>query len=227
MGLYIARNFGANVKGITLSEQQLKEANQRAASENLDKLVKFNLLDYRKIDEQFNRIVSVGMFEHVGVNHFNQFFRKIYESLTADGIALIHTIGRFGPPSITDPWIRKYIFPGGYIPSLSEISPAIEKSGLIITDIECLGQHYAETLRHWQNNFQTNREKIKDIYDECFCKMWEFYLAGSEISFRYLESTVFQIQLVKKRYNVPMTRDYMSSELFVDGKLTSKQIEAA
>ncbi len=227
MGLYIARNFGAKVKGITLSEEQLKEANKRATSENLDGLAKFSLLDYRMINEQYNRIVSVGMFEHVGVNHFNQFFRKIYESLTADGIALIHTIGRFGPPSVTDPWIRKYIFPGGYIPSLSEISPAIEKSGLIITDMEFLGQHYAETLRHWQNNFQTNRDKIKGIYDEIFCKMWEFYLAGSEISFRYLDSTVFQIQLVKKRYNVPMTRDYMSDGQVVAQKLTPKQTEAA
>ena len=223
MGLYIARQFGAKVKGITLSEEQLIEAKGRAKSEGLDKLVQFSLLDYRLINERYDRIVSVGMFEHVGVNHFKKFFEKISQSLKDDGIALIHTIGRLGPPSVTDPWIRKYIFPGGYIPSISEISPAIEISGLIITDVECLGLHYAETLKHWQTNFQAHRGKIIDIYDEAFCKMWEFYLAGSEISFRYMDSTVFQIQLVKNRYTVPMTRDYMnSSEVYVKNATKNK-----
>ena len=227
MGIYIARKFGANVRGITLSEEQLKESNLRAVAGNLDSLVEFDLLDYRMIDDQFDRIVSIGMFEHVGINHFNQFFKKIYDSLTSDGIALIHTIGRTGSPSVTDPWIRKYIFPGGYIPSLSEITPAIEKSGLIVTDIEFLGQHYAETLKHWQQCFHSNRAKVKQIYDENFCRMWEYYLACSEISFRHLDSTVFQIQLVKERYNIPMTRDYITNQDVDSKNSTTKRIQAA
>ena len=179
MELHIAQKFGANVRGVTLSQEQLEESQRRAAENNLEDLVKFDLLDYRMIDSQFNRIVSVGMFGHVGINYFNQFFKKIHDNLASDGIALIHTIGRIGPPSVTDPWIRKYIFPGGYIPSLSEITPAIEKSGLIATDIEFLGQHYAETLNHWQQYFQSNRVTVGRIYDESFCRMWEYYLACS------------------------------------------------
>jgi cyclopropane-fatty-acyl-phospholipid synthase len=212
MELHIAQKFGANVRGVTLSQEQLEESQRRAAENNLEDLVKFDLLDYRMIDGQFDRIVSVGMFEHVGINYFNQFFKKIHDNLASDGIALIHTIGRIGPPSVTDPWIRKYIFPGGYIPSLSEITPAIEKSGLIATDIEFLGQHYAETLNHWQQYFQSNRVTVGRIYDESFCRMWEYYLACSEIAFRYLDLTVFQIQLAKEGTNVPMTRDYMTTK---------------
>ncbi len=227
MGIYIARNFGANVRGITLSKEQLKESNLRARNDKLDNIVKFDLLDYRMVDDQFDRIVSIGMFEHVGINHFNQFFKKIYDSLTRDGIALIHTIGRTGPPSVTDPWIRKYIFPGGYIPSLSEVAPAIEKSGLMVTDIEFLGRHYSETLKHWQRCFQSNRSKVKRLYDEEFCRMWEYYLAASEISFRYLDSTVFQIQLVKQRHIIPMTREYMTKPITNLKKSSTKRTKAA
>ena len=227
MGIYIAQKFGAKVHGVTLSEEQFKESNLRAINNNVDNLVKFSLLDYRMIEDQFDRIISIGMFEHVGINHFNKYFKKIFNSLTLDGIALIHTIGRISSPSVTDPWIRKYIFPGGYIPSLSEITPAIEKSGLIVTDIEFLGQHYAETLKHWQKYFQLNRSKVAKLYDERFCRMWEYYLACSEISFRHLDSTVFQIQLVKKRYNVPMTRDYMLDQKNNSKKSNEKGIQAA
>ena len=227
MGLHIARKFGANVRGITLSQEQLKESNRRAVENNLERLVTFDLLDYRMIDDQFDRIVSVGMFEHVGINHFNQFFKKIYDNLAPDGVALIHTIGRIGPPSVTDPWIRKYIFPGGYIPSLSEITPAIEKSGLIATDIEFLGRHYAETLNHWQRYFQSNRVEVNRIYNESFCRMWEYYLACSEISFRYLDLTVFQIQLVKERSKIPMTRDYMTTKSNNIANTLNRQIHFA
>lgn len=212
MGLYLARHFGAKVSGITLSEEQLKASNQRAKYEKLAGRAQFYLQDYRTLEKQYDRILSVGMFEHVGINHYDNFFEKISHCLAKDGVALIHTIGRIGPPSVTDPWIRKYIFPGGYIPSLSEIMPAIEKSGLIATDIEFLGLHYANTLRHWQQCFQGNRDKVKAIYDEHFCRMWEYYLACSEISFRHLDSTVFQIQLVKDRRVAPMSRDYMANE---------------
>ncbi|MBT3991649.1 MAG: class I SAM-dependent methyltransferase [Rhodospirillaceae bacterium] len=212
MGLYIARHFGAQVEGITLSEEQLKESNQRAKLENLNAKAQFHLKDYRTVTEKFDRIVSVGMFEHVGINHYAKYFGKIHDCLNPDGVALLHTIGRIGSPSVTDPWIRKYIFPGGYIPSLSEIMPAIEKSGLIASDVEFLGLHYAETLRHWQQCFQANRGKVRNIYDETFCRMWEYYLSCSEVSFRHLDSTVFQIQLVKDRRVVPMTRDYMANQ---------------
>jgi cyclopropane-fatty-acyl-phospholipid synthase len=210
MGLYIARHFGAKVDGITLSEEQLKESNQLAKSENLDNKAKFYLRDYRNLEDTYDRIVSVGMFEHVGVNHFKTYFSKIHDCLAQDGVALLHTIGRIGHPTVTDPWIRKYIFPGGYIPSLSEIMPAIENTGMVVTDVEFLGLHYAETLKHWQQGFQANRDKVKEIYDETFCRMWEYYLACSEVSFRHLDSTVLQIQMVKDRRVVPMTRDYMA-----------------
>ncbi len=212
MGLYIARHFGTQVDGITLSDEQFKVSNQRAKSENLDDKAKFQLRDYRNLEDTYDRIVSVGMFEHVGVNHFKTYFNKIHDCLAKEGVALLHTIGRIGPPSVTDPWIRKYIFPGGYIPSLSEILPVIENTGMVVSDIEFLGLHYAETLRNWQQRFQANRDKVKDIYDETFCRMWEYYLACSEVSFRHLDSTVFQIQIVKDRHVVPITRNYIAKE---------------
>ena len=149
------------------------------------------------------------MFEHVGVGHFPNFFLKIKKLLPDNGIALLHTIGRSSPPSVTDPWIRKYIFPGGYIPALSEVLPVIEKTGLIVSDIEFLHTHYAETIRNWRTRLDANRDKIKMIYDERFCRMWEFYLASSEVSFRFLGMTVFQIQLVKKSGVLPLKRDYI------------------
>lgn len=209
LGLYLAKVADAHVTGITLSEEQLKVSNQRAKNEGLAQQVEFHLRDYRDQKGEFDRIVSVGMFEHVGIGHFSQYFAQFNSLLADDGIALLHTIGRSGPPTATDSWIRKYIFPGGYVPALSEVMPKIEKTGLIVTDIECLGLHYAETLRHWQIRFQANRDKIKEIYDERFCRMWEFYLAGSEAAFRYYGLTVFQIQMTKKPGIVPLTRNYI------------------
>ena len=211
LGLYMARNFGARVIGITLSEEQHKISNQRARENNLEDCAEFRLHDYRTLEGKFDRIVSVGMFEHVGAVHYKAYFRKIKDLLTEDGVALLHTIGRSGRPASTDAWTRKYIFPGGSIPSLSETTPAIENAGLVVTDMEFLGRHYAETLRHWQKNFQANREKVREIYDERFCRMWEYYLAGSEASFRYLGLTVFQIQLARRHDAVPMTRGYIAA----------------
>ncbi len=218
MGLYLAENFGAEVTGITLSKEQLKVSNDRAKRKKLDQISQFHLRDYRLQTGIFDRIVSVGMFEHVGLKHFKDYFAKFGDCLADDGMALLHTIGRNGEPMETDAWIRKYIFPGGYIPSLSEIVPAVENSGLMITDIEFLGLHYAETLKHWQIRFQANRVKVKDLYDEKFCRMWEYYLAASEVAFRHLDLTVFQIQMAKKREIVPITRDY----LLLNGENTKK-----
>jgi cyclopropane-fatty-acyl-phospholipid synthase len=210
LGLYLARNFGAHVTGITLSEEQHQVSNQRAQKDNLAGIAAFHLRDYRTLEDEFDRIVSVGMFEHVGANHYRTYFGKIRALLAEDGVALLHTIGRSGSQSSTDIWIRKYIFPGGSIPTLSETAPAIENAGLVITDIEFLGRHYAETLRAWQNNFLANRDRVREIYDERFCRMWEYYLAGSEAAFRYLDLTVFQFQLARRTDAVPMTRNYIS-----------------
>ena len=209
LGLYIAETANANVTGVTLSEEQHKVSNERAKEIGLANRARFLLEDYREHHGQFDRIVSVGMFEHVGVLHYKEFFKKIERLLKDDGVALLHTIGRLNRPNATDPWIRKYIFPGGYIPALSEIVPHVEKGGLVMTDLEFLGRHYAETLRKWQERFQANRDRVKKIYDERFCRMWEFYLAGSEIAFRNNGLTIFQIQLAKKPEAVPMTRDYI------------------
>lgn len=209
MGLFIGKEVGARVKGITLSKEQLQVAKQRAQEAKLSDKVSFELCDYRVLNEKFDRIVSVGMFEHVGVNHFAEFFDKLYNNLSEDGVALLHTIGRIGPPSNTDPWIRKYIFPGGYIPSLSEIMPYIEKTKLIVTDIEYLGLHYAKTLKLWAKQFEKNKSQIKSIFDEDFYRMWEYYLAASQMAFRHLDLTVFQIQISKNRKSQPLTRDYM------------------
>lgn len=209
MGLYLAKSAGTEVTGITLSEEQLKVSKDRAAQAGLQDRAQFHLRDYRDQTGHFDRIVSVGMFEHVGIGHFGQYFGKIHEVLADDGVALLHTIGRSDGPGNTDPWIRKYIFPGGYIPSLSETVPAIERAGLVVTDIEFLGPHYAETLKAWRERFRRNWDKVADLYDENFCRMWEFYLAGSEVSFRFLGLTVFQIQMTKRAGVVPMTRDYI------------------
>jgi cyclopropane-fatty-acyl-phospholipid synthase len=209
LGVYLAKAVGVDVTGVTLSREQLNVSNQRAAQEGLQQTVRFELNDYRAIRGQFDRIVSVGMFEHVGINHYAAYFRKIDQLLADDGVALVHTIGRLGPPAATDPFIAKYIFPGGYIPALSEIVPAIERSGLIIADIEILRLHYAKTLRVWRERFLANWDKAAAIRDERFCRMWEFYLAGSEAAFRYQRLVVFQVQLVKRIDALPITRDYM------------------
>ena len=210
LGLYIARTFEAQVLGVTLSGEQHQVATERAQREGLDRHVHFEIRDYRDLSERFDRIVSVGMFEHVGVTQYQTFFDKCATLLKPDGVMLLHTIGRTAPPTTTNAFIRKHIFPGGYIPALSEIAPMIERSGLAVTDIEILRLHYAETIRHWRQRFLANRAKVKAIYDERFCRMWEFYLSGSEASFRWQDLVNFQIQLTRANDALPMTRDYIS-----------------
>ncbi|NHF73236.1 SAM-dependent methyltransferase [Paracoccus xiamenensis] len=208
MGLYLARVAGACVDGVTLSEEQLAVSRRRAETERLE--VDFRLQDYREIGRDYDRIVSVGMFEHVGVNHYEGFFRKTASMLRPDGVMLLHSIGRVDPPGATNPFLRRYIFPGGYIPALSEVMQAIEKSGLLVTDIEVLRLHYAETLRAWRQAFMARRSAAKALYDETFCRMWEFYLAGCEASFREGGMVVWQIQLAHRVDAVPITRDYLA-----------------
>ncbi|WP_454018331.1 class I SAM-dependent methyltransferase [Azospirillum sp. Marseille-Q6669] len=209
MALYLARMTGAQVTGITLSREQLAVARERAAHAGLAGQVRFELRDYRQMEGRFDRIVSVGMFEHVGVPHYPAFFAKLRDLLAEDGVALLHAIGRSDGPGSTNPWFRKYIFPGGYSPALSEVIPAVEKAGLWNTDVEILRLHYAETLRHWRERFAARREDARAMYDERFCRMWEFYLAGAEISFRYQGHMVFQMQLARSLGAVPLVRDYM------------------
>lgn len=210
LGLYLAEIAEVDVTGVTLSTEQLKVASGRVADSGLHHRVRFQLRDYREVTSRYDRIVSVGMFEHVGVPHYQEYFEKIAELLTDDGVALLHTISHCDQPSSTNPWLRKYIFPGGYCPSLSEMLTVIEKTGLWVTDIEVLRLHYAETLRHWRLRFLANWDKAAELYDERFCRMWEFYLAGSEASFRHMGQTVTQIQLAKSIDAVPLTRDYMN-----------------
>lgn len=209
MALYLARFCGARVTGITLSREQLASAQQRAAESAQAGLVDFRLQDYREIDDRFDRIVSVGMFEHVGLPYYDVFFRKLAKLLDRDGIALLHTIGAEYPSQPTDPWVAKYIFPGGYIPSLSDIMPSIERAGLFVTDVEVLRLHYAETLRLWRERFLAHRAEAAALYDERFCRMWEYYLATAECGFRFMGQAVFQIQLAKRADSVPLTRDYI------------------
>ena len=226
LAMHLARETGATVTGLTLSGQQLKSARARIAENGLDSNVSIHLRDYRQQTGQYDRIVSVGMFEHVGVGNYKSFFQQVHRLLKDEGVALLHTIGRSAGPGVTDPWIRKYIFPGGYIPALSEIVPVIEKSGLTITDIEILRLHYADTLKHWRQRFLANRARIAELYDERFCRMWEYYLASSEIAFRYLSTSVFQIQLARRQTAVPLTRDYINdikSELNGAGQRNSSQ----
>ena len=212
LGLYLAEVTGADVTGITLSREQHAFANGHAVEKELAKRARFRLQDYRDVDGPFDRIVSVGMFEHVGVNHYDTFFRKCAELLNDDGVMLLHSIGRSEGPNVTNPWIAKYIFPGGYIPSISEVLPAIERSGLLVTDVEILRLHYAETLKNWRARFLVHREEVERIYNQRFVRMWEFYLAASEMSFREQNMMNFQIQLTKRQGVVPMTRDYIGRE---------------
>ena len=209
LGLYLARRFEAEVLGITLSSEQHAVSTRRVEEEGLDGRVHFEIKDYRDLSERFDRIVSVGMFEHVGVNHYRTFFDKCARLLKPEGVMLLHTIGRSGPPAATNPFIRKHIFPGGYIPAMSEVLTAIERAGLIVTDVEVLRLHYAETLKNWQERFQKNRAKAVALYDERFARMWEFYLAGSEASFRYSDLVVFQFQIARRNDTLPITRDYI------------------
>jgi cyclopropane-fatty-acyl-phospholipid synthase len=209
LGLYIAKTFEADVLGVTLSTEQHQVSTDRAHAQGLERHVHFELRDYRDLSERFDRIVSVGMFEHVGITQYRTFFDKCATLLKPDGVMLLHTIGRTAPPTTTNAFIRKHIFPGGYIPALSEVMPHIERSGLMVADVEILRLHYADTLKAWRKRFLANRDKVKDIYDERFCRMWDFYLAGSEASFRWQDLVNFQIQLTRRNDVLPMTRDYI------------------
>ena len=219
LGLHLARNAKVSVVGINLSDEQVRIAQHRAAAEAA--ACEFRVQDYRKVSEKFDRIVSVGMFEHVGRQNYDTFFRKCRDLLTDNGVMLLHTVGRWDGPADTNAWVWRHIFPGGYTPALSELAPAIEGSGLIISDIEVLRIHYAETLRSWRNNFLANRNEVIRLFEETpnlrtrfgtaerFIRMWEYYLAGFEASFRYYGLVVFQIQLIKNIDAVPLTRDYI------------------
>ena len=209
LGLELAREAGANVLGVTLSTEQLALSNQRAAAAGLAERCRFEFKDYRAVKGPFDRIVSVGMFEHVGVDYYDRFFGKVHDLLAPDGVALLHTIGRMDGPGATNAWVTKYIFPGAYSPALSETMASIERSGLYATDVEVLRLHYAETLKEWRTRFCKNWAKAAALYDERFCRMWEFYLASAEMTFRYDRLVVFQIQLTKRIETLPMTRDYM------------------
>ena len=219
LGLYLAGSSKVSVVGINLSDEQVRIAQQRAAAAGLP--CEFRIQDYRTVSEKFDRVVSVGMFEHVGKRHYHTFFRKCRDLLTDDGVVLLHTIGRWNGPGETNAWVQRYIFPGGYTPALSELAPAIESSGLIVSEVEVLRLHYAETLRAWRTNFLAKRDEIIRLFDETpelnkrfgsverFIRMWEYYLAGFEASFRYYGLVVFQIQLLKSMEAAPLTRDYM------------------
>ena len=209
LAIEIAQKTQCEVLGITLSKNQLEYSNKKAKELNLENQVQFKLLDYRELDEKFDRIVSVGMFEHVGRKFYKKYFNKISKLLNKDGIALIHTIGSVNPPRDPHPWITKYIFPGGYTPSLSEVVTPIEKSGLIISDLEVLRMHYSHTLRHWKERLLSKKEEALEIFDEKFFRMWEFYLTSCEMSFKWGDLVVFQFQLTKDFKSTPNTRDYI------------------
>jgi cyclopropane-fatty-acyl-phospholipid synthase len=209
MALTLAQDYGVRVLGVTLSEEQHRVATARAREAGLADRVEFRLMDYRDVTGPFDRIVSVGMFEHVGVPHYDTYFAHVHDLLAEDGVALIHTIGRAAPPSATGPWVRKYIFPGGYVPALSEMMAAVERHDLWPTDIEVLRLHYAETLRHWHERFMAEVEAITALYDARFVRMFRYYLLGSEMAFRHGRQCVFQVQLARQRDAVPLTRDYL------------------
>jgi cyclopropane-fatty-acyl-phospholipid synthase len=212
LGLYLTEFCRARVTGVTLSQEQWQRASERAVERNLAGAIEFRIQDYRDVQESFDRIVSVGMFEHVGVGYYDAFFGKCAELLSDNGVMLLHSIGRSEGPNVTNPWIAKYIFPGGYIPALSEVLPSIERAGLLVTDIEILRLHYAETLKKWRDRFMAHREEVERIYDRRFVRMWEFYLAASEMAFREQAMMVMHIQLTKRQGVVPNTRDYIASE---------------
>ena len=209
LAIEIAKKTKCAVVGITLSENQLNYSKAKAKELNLENQLDFRLIDYRQLNEKFDRIVSVGMFEHVGRKFYQTYFNTVSKLLNNDGVALIHTIGSSMPPRNPHPWITKYIFPGGYTPSLSEVSLPIEKSGLIISDIEVLRMHYAHTLRNWKDRFLSKKNQVLEMFDERFLRMWEFYLAGCEMAFKWGDQVVFQFQLTKKNNTAPTTRDYI------------------
>lgn len=222
LALYLADIAGANVTGLTLSPEQLKVAQRRASERGLSSHVEFRLEDYRALSDSFDRIVSVGMFEHVGLRDYDTYFEVVRRNLKDDGVALIHSIGRMDGRCAMNPWFAKYIFPGSYVPSLAEVLPAIERAGLIVTDVEILRLHYADTLSAWRSRFMARREEAAAVLDERFCRMWEFYLAAAEAGFRYGGLMVFQMQLAKTVDAVPRLRGYMSTE---EEKLRSREQE--
>ena len=209
LAIEIAKKTQCEVLGITLSENQLEYSLKKVKESNLENQVNFKLMDYRELDEKFDRIVSVGMFEHVGRKFYKTYFKQVSKLLKNDGVALIHTIGSVLPPRDPHPWVTKYIFPGGYTPSLSEVANPIEKSGLVITDMEVLRMHYSHTLRNWKERFLGKKEEVLTMFDEKFFRMWEFYLASCEMAFKWGDQVVFQFQLSKKLTSAPNTRDYI------------------
>jgi cyclopropane-fatty-acyl-phospholipid synthase len=209
LALEIAQAADVDVTGITLSQEQLAVARRRAEAAGLARRVRFELIDYRELDDRFDRIISVGMFEHVGPANYDTYFSKIRNLLADDGIAVVHSIGRRGTKGGSNSWIRKYIFPGGYIPSLSQVTQSTERTPLWITDVEILRLHYAETLKAWRERFMAHRDEMVRLYDERFVRMWEFYLASCEMNFRHGDLMVFQMQLAKRIDAVPLSRDYM------------------
>jgi len=210
LAIYLAQIEDVEVLGVTLSKEQHALAAERAKAAGLDKRVRFELRDYRQLTQTFDRIVSVGMFEHVGVAHYPEFFAKVNELITDDGLMLLHSIGHMSPPGTASPWMRKYIFPGAYSPALSEVFPAVESNSLWVTDLEFLRVHYATTLKHWYDRFDANRARVAALYDERFCRMWEFYLISAEMMFRTGSQEVFHMQLSKKRDAAPIVRDYIT-----------------
>ena len=209
LAIEIAKKTQCQVLGITLSESQFEYSKKKAKEMNMDNQVEFRICDYREVKEKFDRIVSVGMFEHVGRKFYRTFFKKMCDILNKDGIALLHTIGSINPPRQPQPWITRYIFPGGYTPSLSQMTIPIEKSGLILSDLEIIRMHYSHTLRHWKENFIKNKDKALKMFDEKFVRTWEFYLTSCETSFRWGDQVVFQLQLTKELHTAPSTRDYI------------------
>jgi cyclopropane-fatty-acyl-phospholipid synthase len=210
MALYLAAMENVDVTGVTLSKEQHALANEKARRAGLSDRVRFLLRDYRELDTRFDRIVSIGMFEHVGVHHYPEFFAKVNELMDDDGLMLLHSIGKMSPPGTASPWLRKYIFPGAYSPALSEVFTAVEQASLWVTDLEFLRLHYAKTLAHWAQRFEENRAQVAKMYDERFCRMWEFYLISAEMMFRTGSQLVFHMQLARKRDAVPITRDYVT-----------------
>ena len=210
LALYLATVADVDVTGVTLSQEQHALANAKARRMGLDGRVRFELRDYRTVTTRFDRIVSVGMFEHVGVHNYGEFFAKVNELMSDDGVMLLHSIGKMSPPGSASPWLRKYIFPGAYSPALSEVFPVVERAGLWVTDVEVLRLHYAKTLSHWARRFEANRAKVAAMYDERFCRMWDFYLISAEMMFETGSQLVFHMQLARRRDAVPIVRDYMT-----------------
>jgi cyclopropane-fatty-acyl-phospholipid synthase len=212
LALYLHRHYDVDVLGIALAPDQIEFSNERAAEAGVSDRVKFKLMDYRDVEGPFDRIVNVGLIEHLGTPHYSGFFRKCHDLLTDDGVMVSHCCGRMGEPGVTDKWTRKYIFPGGYIPALSELVTQAEKHHLIVSDVEAMRFHYALTLEEWYNRTVAHKDEIVALYDERFYRMWLFYLAGAEAAFRYGGMVNWQLQYVRRRDAIPMTREFMFEE---------------